>query len=152
VDPGPILIILQSPVYFSRTVYFSRILYCFPLDTLIIFVSSKPVRLTTSSQIGNKVLGCVCADSISPSVVAVSPLLIDKPWFLNWGKTSRYTHHTFLLGFPTGWSFTTHKDSLLPHQLGRSNDLPWIQEATRTFNLLVTHKHTLLYLCALVRV
>jgi hypothetical protein len=19
-----------------------------------------------------------------------------------------YTHHTFLLGFPTGWSFTTH--------------------------------------------
>jgi hypothetical protein len=34
----------------------------------------------------------------------------DKPWFHNWGKTSCYTHHTFLLGFPTGWSFTTHKD------------------------------------------
>jgi hypothetical protein len=33
--------------------------YHFPLDTLIPFVSSKPVRLTTSSQVGNKVLGCV---------------------------------------------------------------------------------------------
>jgi hypothetical protein len=22
---------------------------------------------------------------------------------------SYYTHHTFLLGFPTGWSFTTHQ-------------------------------------------
>jgi fructose-specific phosphotransferase system IIC component len=31
----------------------------FPLDTLIPFVSSKPVRLTTSSQVGNKVFGCV---------------------------------------------------------------------------------------------
>jgi hypothetical protein len=38
-------------------------------------------------------------------------LLNDKPWFLNSGKTSCYTHHTFLLGFPTGWSFTTHKES-----------------------------------------
>jgi hypothetical protein len=35
---------------------------------------------------------------------------IDIPWFLNRGKTSCYTHHTFLLGFPMGWSFTTHKD------------------------------------------
>jgi hypothetical protein len=58
-DPGPIYIILLSPVYFTRTVYFTRILYCFPLDTLIIFVSSKLVRFTTSSQVGNKVLGCV---------------------------------------------------------------------------------------------
>jgi hypothetical protein len=38
VDPGPISIILLSPVYFTRTVYFTRILYCFPLDTLITFV------------------------------------------------------------------------------------------------------------------
>jgi hypothetical protein len=108
-DPGPIYIILLSPVYFTRTIYFTRILYCFSLDTLILFVSSKPVRLTTSSQVGNKVLGCVCAgsallliedestsivngalvgvllnQSASPSVVAVSPLLTDiKPWFLN---------------------------------------------------------------------
>jgi hypothetical protein len=63
VDPGPIYIILLSPVYFTRTVYFTCILYYFPLDTLIIFVSSKPVRLTTSSQVGNKVFGCVCAGS-----------------------------------------------------------------------------------------
>jgi hypothetical protein len=45
-----------------------------------------------------------------------------KPWFLNWGKMSCYTHHTFLLGFPTGWLFTTHKDHQLhiPRQLGVS--------------------------------
>jgi hypothetical protein len=47
----------------------------------------------------------------TPSVVAVSPLLFDKPWFRNWGKTCCYTHHTFLLGFPTGWLITTHKDA-----------------------------------------
>jgi hypothetical protein len=33
--------------------------YHFPLDRLIPFVSSKLVRLTTSSQVGNKVFGCV---------------------------------------------------------------------------------------------
>jgi hypothetical protein len=91
--------------------------YCFPLDTLITFVSSKPVRLTTSSQVGNKVFVCVCAGSTLHKhhlQSFVSPLLIDiKPWFLNWGKTSCYNHQTFLLGFPTGWSFITHKDCLL---------------------------------------
>jgi hypothetical protein len=44
---------------FTLLAYF----HCFPLDTLIPFVSSKPVRLTSSSQVGNKVLGCVCAGS-----------------------------------------------------------------------------------------
>jgi hypothetical protein len=46
----------------------------------------------------------------------VSFLLNDKPWFLNWGKTSCYTHHTFLLGFPMGWSFTMHQAPLLHRQ------------------------------------
>jgi hypothetical protein len=27
----------------------------------------------------------------------------DKPWFLTEGKTCCCAHHTFLLGFPTGW-------------------------------------------------
>jgi hypothetical protein len=45
----------------------------------------------------------------------------DKPWFLNWGKTSCYTHHTFLLDFPMGWSFTTHKDH---HRLEVACKLP----------------------------
>jgi hypothetical protein len=63
VDPGPISIILLSPVYFLALFTLLAYFYCFPLDTLIIFVLSKPVRLTTSSQVGNKVLGCVCAGS-----------------------------------------------------------------------------------------
>jgi hypothetical protein len=28
-----------------------------------------------------------------------------KPWFLTEGKSCCCIHHTFLLGFPTGWSF-----------------------------------------------
>ena len=62
-DPGPILIILQSPVYFLALFTLLAYYYCFPLDTLITFVSSKPVRLTTSSQVGSKVFVCVCAGS-----------------------------------------------------------------------------------------
>jgi hypothetical protein len=38
-----------------------------------------------------------------------APLLNDKPWFLTEGKSCCYIHHTFLLGFPTGWSFTRHQ-------------------------------------------
>jgi hypothetical protein len=138
VDPGPISIILLSPIYFARTVYFTRILLLFSTRyTLITFVSSEPVRLTTSSQVGNKVLDCaMCRFCVAASKQSLDEasyinclklsqtskhhlqshcLLFSpdqhKPWFLNWGKTSCYTHHTFLLGFPTGWSFTTHKES-----------------------------------------
>jgi hypothetical protein len=74
---------------------------------LIPFVLSKPVRLTTSSQVGNEVLGCVCAGStlllakqsldeapyklfeaaVKLASITFSrlsaPLLNDKPWFLN---------------------------------------------------------------------
>jgi hypothetical protein len=62
-DPGPISIILLS--FFTLLALFTLLAYFhyFPLDTLIPFVSSKPVRLTTLSQVGNKVLGCVCAGS-----------------------------------------------------------------------------------------
>jgi hypothetical protein len=112
VDPGPILIILQSPVYFPALFTLLAFYYCFPLDTLITFVSSKPVRLTTSSQVGSKVFVCVCAgsalplaedesasivngalvgvllsQSASPSVVIVSPLLtILNLGFITEGK------------------------------------------------------------------
>jgi hypothetical protein len=54
---------LWKPVLFPSFCYhlFTLLAYfhCFPLDTLIPFVSSKPVRLTTQSQVGNKVFGCV---------------------------------------------------------------------------------------------
>jgi hypothetical protein len=119
--------------------------YYFPLDTFIPFVSSKPVRLTTSSQVGNKLFGCVlCRFRIAASKQSLDEapyincpklsqtskyhlqshcLLFSpewyKPWFLNWEKTSCYTHHTFLLGFPTGWSFTTHQALFLAPLSGR---------------------------------
>jgi hypothetical protein len=57
----------------------------------------------------------------------------DKHWFLNCGKTSCYTHHTFLLGFPTGWLFTTHKDNL-SHVYWASPLPPWMPlEQHRSF-------------------
>jgi hypothetical protein len=34
---------------------------------------------------------------------------IDKPWFLTEGKTCYCAHHTFLLGFPTGWLSCPHQ-------------------------------------------
>ena len=88
-DPGPISIILLSPVYFTHTVYFTRILYCFPLDTLITFVSSKPVRLTTSSQVGNEVLGCV----VCRFCVAASKQSLDEAPYINCPKLSQASKH-----------------------------------------------------------
>jgi hypothetical protein len=51
----PVLIPLYCYHLFTLLAYY----YHFPLDTLIPFVSSKPVRLTTSSEVGNKVFGCI---------------------------------------------------------------------------------------------
>jgi hypothetical protein len=34
---------------------------------------------------------------------------IDKPWFLTKGKTCYCAHHTFPLGFPTGWLSCPHQ-------------------------------------------
>jgi hypothetical protein len=101
VDPGPISIILLLHVYFTRTVYFTctiyfiRILYYFPLDTLITFVSSKPVRLTTSSQVGSKVLGCV----VCRFRVAASKQSLDEAPYINCPKLSQTSKHN--LGFLT---------------------------------------------------
>jgi hypothetical protein len=94
---------------------------------LITFVSSKPMRLTTSSQVGSKVFGCVCAgstlqlakqsldeapyincpklslsQSASPSVALSALLLIDEPWFLNWGKILLLYSSHLPLGVPNG--------------------------------------------------
>jgi hypothetical protein len=49
VDPGLISFILLSLVYFTRTVYFTRILLLLSTRYVHTFVYSKPVRLTTSS-------------------------------------------------------------------------------------------------------
>jgi hypothetical protein len=50
------------------------------------------------------------SQSASPSVVLSALLLIDIPWFLNWGKTCCYLHQTFSWGFQLA--------GYLLHQLG----------------------------------
>jgi hypothetical protein len=102
--------------------------YHFPLDTLISFVSSKPVRLTTSSQVENRVLGCVVcrfhvaisrrrvnkdrvndalvgvllSQSASPSVVYLSSPRSTYLGFLTEGKTLLLYSSHLPLGVPNG--------------------------------------------------
>jgi hypothetical protein len=125
VDPGPISIILLSPVYFTRTVYFTRILLslstryahtlCFKqtgeIDNLIASWEQSTwlccVQVPrcywpkTSQQVSlnGALVGVLLSQSASPSVVLSALLLIDIPWFLNWGKTCCYIHQNLLLGF-----------------------------------------------------
>jgi hypothetical protein len=63
--------------------------YCFPLDTLITFVSSKPVRLTTSSQVGSKVLGYV----VCRFRIAASKQSLDEAPYINCPKLSQTSKH-----------------------------------------------------------
>jgi hypothetical protein len=139
VDPGSISIILLSPVYFTRTVYFTRILLLFStryahnlcfkqigeIDNLITSWEQSTwlcvcrFRVAASKQILDEAPYINCPELSQTSKHHLQPslsafLLNDKPWFLNWGKTCYYIHHTFLLGFPTSWSFTTHKDLRSP--------------------------------------
>ena len=69
----------------------------------------------------------------TPSVVTVSLLLIDKPWFLNWGKTCCYTHHTFLLGSPNGRVICTYQ-ALFLAPLPGIWDVPVKQTSSRINN------------------
>jgi hypothetical protein len=150
-------------VLFTLLAYF----YYFPLDTLIPFVSSKPVRLTTSSQVGNKVLGCVCAGSMlllaedeSTSIVkrrpcwsAIKPvcitfsrhwlflLLNDKPWFLIEGKRL-----AAVLIIPSSWGsqMPSHNNYLLYFPISSSHItqpntlLPTYDEVVNLTGLLET--------------
>jgi hypothetical protein len=70
-------------------------------------------KMSQQVSLNGALVGVLLSQSASPSVVCLSSPRTIKLWFLNWGKTSCYTHHTFLLGFPMGWSFTMHKDHLL---------------------------------------
>jgi hypothetical protein len=83
------LVLFPSYCYrmFTLLALFTLLAYfhCFPLDTLIPFVSSKPVRLTTSSYVGNKVFGCVvCRFHIAASKQSLD----DAPYKLSWAIAS----------------------------------------------------------------
>jgi hypothetical protein len=88
-DPGPISIILLSPVYFTHTVYFTRILLSLSTRYAHTFVSSKPVRLTISSQVGNKVFGCV----VCRFRIAASKQSLDEVPYINYPKLSQTSKH-----------------------------------------------------------
>jgi hypothetical protein len=53
------------------------------------FVSSKPVRLTTSSQVGSKVLGCV----VCRFHVAASKQSLNEAPYINYPKLSQTSKH-----------------------------------------------------------
>jgi hypothetical protein len=62
---------------------------------------------------------------------------IDKPWFLTEGKTCYCAHHTFLLGFPTGWLSCPHQAVFLAPLPGKK----------KTSARGVSHAHPLLCFC-----
>jgi hypothetical protein len=125
-DPGPISIILLSPIYFTRTVYFTRILLLFStryahtlcfkqtgeIDNLIVsweqstwLCCVQVPRCCSQSKAWTR-CHINCSEPLrslqaSPSVLLAFSSLIDKPWFLTEGKTCCCAHHTFHLGFPT---------------------------------------------------
>jgi hypothetical protein len=79
VDPGPISFTLLYYFTFTRTVYF--LAYYYPITTWYAhtFVYSKSVRLTTSSSVQSKVLGCVVCRF---NVAAGEKLHTDKQLYL----------------------------------------------------------------------
>jgi hypothetical protein len=94
--PGPISIILLSPIYLTHTVYFTRILLFLSTWYAHSFVYSKPMRLIISSQVRNKVFGCVvcrfhiatswrCANKISLTVPLLECHYASKHHLLEFG-------------------------------------------------------------------
>jgi hypothetical protein len=65
----------------------------------------------TSQQVSlnGALVGVLLSQSTSPSVICLSSPRTINLGFLTEGKSCCYIHHTFLLGFPTGWSSTTHQ-------------------------------------------
>jgi hypothetical protein len=129
--PGPIFFTLLSPVYFTRTVYFLAYYYYFPLDTLISLFTANRWDWQHHRKLGTKYLVVLCAGSAlllvedvltsivngalvgeslslqaSPSGVCLFPTGLTNLGFLL-REICCFTHHTFLLGFPTGRWFTS---------------------------------------------
>ena len=133
-DPGPISIMLLSPVYYTRTVYFTRILLslstryahnlCFKqtgeVDNLIvsweqsIWLCVCRCRVAASKQSLDEAPYINCPklswslQSITFSRLSLLSWTINLG-FLTEGKSCCYIRHTFLLGFPMGWSSTMHQ-------------------------------------------
>jgi hypothetical protein len=122
-------------VLFTLLAYY----YCFPLDTLIPLFTANQWDWQPHRKLGAKYLVVLCAGSIlllakqsldevpyklSGAVAKLAGItfrrLAFSYWTINLGFLLRengcYTHHTFLLGFPTGRWFT-----LTPPQQARSH-------------------------------
>jgi hypothetical protein len=74
-----------------------------------------------------------------------APLLNDKPWFLTEEKSCCYIHHTFLLGFPTGWSFIRHQ-AIFSGAIAGEEEEDFCEGSLRTHILYVVLSFALLYL------
>jgi hypothetical protein len=113
-DPGPISIILLSPVYFTHTVYFTRILslfstryahtLCFQqtgeIDNLIVsweqsiwlcvcrFHVATGRRRVNKDRLNGALVGVLLSQSASPSVVCLSSPRTINLGFLTEGKSA----------------------------------------------------------------
>jgi hypothetical protein len=119
-------------IYFTHTVYFFTYYYYFSLDTLNPLFTANQWDWQPHHKLGAKFLVVLCAGStlllvqskaldeapykLSGAVAKLAGITFrslafsywfDKSRFLIEGKTCCCAHHTFLLGFPTGWSSTS---------------------------------------------
>jgi hypothetical protein len=108
--------------------------YYFPLDTLNRLFTANRWDWQPHRKLGARFLVVLCAGStlllvqskaldevpykLSRAVAKLACITFwslafsywfDKPRFLIKGKTCYCSHHTFLLGFPTGWLFFPHQ-------------------------------------------
>ena len=122
-DPGPSSFSCNLLHYF---LFCSLQKILFPHGSFNPLFSAKPVSLTTSLKVGDKVLGWLCAGLHVAADAGSAPchelvrntsgeniflLLVDKPWFLTEGKLPA------MLIIPSSWGSTQHYAYILLHQL-----------------------------------
>ena len=162
---------IVTPFYFTRTVYFYlHTIILLPLDTLNPLFTANRWDWQPHRKLGAKYLVVLCGGSAlqlakqsldeapyklswaiasyqaSPSVIWLLPLLIDIPWFLNWGKNL-----AAIFIIPSSWGSQLDGEKLsTPYHINtqvtpkdcppRKNHPPLLQ-LMHTFPLTRSHKH-----------
>jgi hypothetical protein len=112
-----------SQIFYNIFLFSSLQTIILPHGSFNPLFSAKPVSLTTSLKVGDKVLGCLCAGLHVAADAGSAPchelvrntsgenvflLLVDKPWFFTEEKLATVIIIPFSWGFPTACS-TQHQ-------------------------------------------
>jgi hypothetical protein len=150
VDPGPILIILQSPIYFSRTVYFTSILLLFSTrytHNLCFKQTGEIDNLIASWE--QSICLCVCRFH-----VAASKQSLDEAPYINCPLLSQTSPHHLQLS-PSPFSCSIYLGFLTEGKLAATLFIPssWGSQRaghpprTRTACCYHSHHGSLMLIC-----